>query len=75
MADMVLSRLRGGIHYETDYNSDLDRNSAKGIADFVTNVELGSIVLANYTATLALKCPDTKIAMLGYSLGSFVQSE
>lgn len=72
MARSVLSQLKGGIHYETDYNSDLDRDHPQG-ALFAANVVAGANTLTDYALTLTLKCPNTKIAMLGYSLGSFVQ--
>jgi hypothetical protein len=81
MADAVLAKLKGGIHYETDYDSDLDQASmppvqeGENTAELLAHLTEGSLVLTNYTATLALKCPDTKIATFAYSLGTFVQSE
>lgn len=81
MANAVLAKLRGGIHYETDYDSDLDQGTLPPVeevensAELVAHVTAGSLVLTNYTATLALKCPDTKIATFAYSLGTFVQSK
>jgi hypothetical protein len=38
-------------------------------------VTAGSLVLTNYTASLAMKCPNTRIAMLAYSEGTAVQRE
>lgn len=81
MANRVLAALKGGIHYETDYDSDVDTGTqpalaeASEVAEVAANLVEGSLVLTNYTATLALKCPDTKIATFAYSLGTIVQGE
>lgn len=81
MANTVLSRLKGGIHYETDYDADVDQSQMPpvqegvNLAGIVEHLTAGSLVLTNYTASLALKCPQTKIATFAYSLGTIVQGE
>lgn len=61
--------------YDADYAKTSLLAEAVSLPLAVAYITLGSIALTNYTIALTQNCPDTKIAMLAYSEGSFVQRE